>query len=169
MMNEPVSLYLVRHAIAAERGDEYPDDGKRPLTDRGIKRFRKIAKGLADIGVEVDLILSSPLVRARQTADILSAALSGHPQIVETDALRPEAAFSELMAVLGKHAGSTGIALTGHQPSIGVFAARLAGAKGEFDIKKGGVCRIDMDRLPTSGTGTLRWLATPKLLTGLRR
>jgi phosphohistidine phosphatase len=168
MKNEPVNLYLVRHAIAAERGEEYPDDGKRPLTVRGVKRFRRIAKRLAEMGMRVDLILSSPFVRARQTADILAQALPGHPPIVETDALLPGATFSELSAVLGDHAQATAIAMTGHQPSIGAFAARLAGCRGEFDMRKGGVCRIDVERLPATGPGALRWLATPKLLTGLR-
>jgi len=168
MTNDPVSLYLIRHAIAAERGDQYPDDGMRPLTDRGIKRFRKIAKGLAEMGVEVDLILTSPLVRARQTAEILSQALAGHPPIVETDALLPQATFAELTSALGKQEKAASIALTGHQPSIGVFAGRLLGCKGEVEMKKGGVCRIDVDRLPAAGPGLLRWLATPKLLMGLR-
>ena len=167
MKNEPIALYLVRHAIAAERGDDYPDDGKRPLTDRGIKRFRKIAKALAGMGVDVDVILSSPLVRARQTAEILAQALPGHPPIVESDALLPGAAFSELAAALAEYDHAEGIAMTGHEPSIGAFAARLAGAKGEFDLKKGGACRIDVERLPVSGPGRLRWLATPKLLTGV--
>jgi phosphohistidine phosphatase len=168
MTNEPISLYLVRHAIAAERGDDYPDDGKRPLTERGIKRFRKIAKALAELGVEVDVILSSPLVRARQTAEILSQTLAGHPAIVETDALLPGASFVDLAVVLGEHASASSLALTGHQPSIGAFAARLAGCKGEFEIKKGGACRVDVAELPPTGPGQLRWLATPRMLTGLR-
>jgi phosphohistidine phosphatase len=168
MKNEPIALYLVRHGIAAERGDEFPDDGKRPLTERGIKRFRKIAKALAGMDVKVDVILSSPFVRAKQTAELLSQALPGHPPIVETDALLPGAAFSELAEVLGGQAQAGAIAMTGHQPSIGAFAARLAGCRGEFDMKKGGACRIDVDRLPVSGPGRLRWLATPKLLAGLQ-
>jgi phosphohistidine phosphatase len=168
MKTEPIALYLVRHAIAAERGDDYPDDGKRPLTERGIKRFRRIAKALADMGVEVDVILSSPFARAKQTAEILSQALPGHPPIVETDGLLPEAAFSDLAEALGGHAQCGAVAMIGHQPSIGALAARLAGCKGEFELKKGGACRIDVERLPVSGPGRLKWLATPKLLAGLR-
>jgi phosphohistidine phosphatase len=168
MKNDPIALYLVRHGIAAARGDDYPDDAKRPLTARGIKRFRKIAKALAEMGVEADVILSSPLVRAKQTAEILAEALPGHPPIVETNALLPGAAFPELSAVLAEHAQASAIAMTGHEPSIGAFAARLAGCRSEFEVKKGGACRIDVDRLPVSGPGRLRWLATPKLLAGLR-
>jgi phosphohistidine phosphatase len=168
MKDQPIALYLVRHAIAAERGDEYPDDAKRPLTERGIKRFRKVAEALAAMGAEADVILTSPLVRARQTAEILSQTLPGHPPIVETAALLPEATFADLSAELDRHGKAAGIAMTGHQPSIGTFAARLAGCRGDFEVKKGGACRIDVDRLPPSAPGRLRWLATPKLLAGLR-
>ena len=70
-----LELYLIRHGIAAERGDEYPDDSKRPLTNQGISRLRKEAKALAELGVEFDQILTSPLVRTRQTADILGESM----------------------------------------------------------------------------------------------
>ena len=91
-MAERYSLYLVRHAIAAERGDEYPDDSKRPLTVAGIARFRKVARGLVGWASTSISILTSPFERARQTADILAEQLRGHPQVVETEALVPGAA-----------------------------------------------------------------------------
>src|SRR5512146_79417 len=87
-----MKLYLVRHAIAAERGIQYPDDSKRPLTGQGMSRFREVVEGLAMLGVKVDLVLASPLVRALQTAQILSAGLPGHPPIEETPALTPGSA-----------------------------------------------------------------------------
>ena len=65
----PCELYLVRHAIAAERGEDWPDDSKRPLTTTGVSRFRDVVKGLAWFDVGLDEIYSSPLVRAKQTAD----------------------------------------------------------------------------------------------------
>ena len=67
-MPGPYELYLVRHGLAEERGDAWPDDTKRPLTDEGISRMRKAARGLARLGVSVEVVLTSPLVRARQTA-----------------------------------------------------------------------------------------------------
>ena len=66
-------LYLVRHALAAERGDDWPDDTKRPLTTRGIQRFRDGLPGLTELEMSIEEIFSSPLVRAKQTADILAA------------------------------------------------------------------------------------------------
>ena len=70
-MPQTRQLYLVRHAIAAERGDKWPDDTKRPLTHKGAARMRQAVEGLRALGVEIDLVLTSPLVRAEQTADIL--------------------------------------------------------------------------------------------------
>ena len=66
-MATPTELYIVRHAIAAERGSEWPDDTKRPLTERGINRFKEVVKGLRRLDITVDEVFTSPLVRARQT------------------------------------------------------------------------------------------------------
>ena len=167
-MADSYSIYLVRHAIAAERGDEYPDDSKRPLTGQGMSRFRKAARGLVEIGVEVDLILTSPFVRARQTADILSEQLRGNPTVVETNALVPGAAHADLIAELANHAKRSAVALVGHEPGIGRSAARLVGARGVFEFKKGGVCRIDLSSLPPAGPGRLIWFVPPKMLVGVK-
>ena len=83
-MPGPYELYLVRHGLAEERGDAWPDDTKRPLTDEGISRMRKGARGLARLGLSVEVVLTSPLVRARQTAEILAAALDPRPSLVKT-------------------------------------------------------------------------------------
>jgi phosphohistidine phosphatase len=167
-MADSYSLYLIRHAIAAERGDQYPDDAKRPLTGQGMGRFRKAVRGLAELDVELDVILTSPFVRARQTADILSEQLRGHPEVIETAALIPGAAHADLIAELANHAKRSTLALVGHEPGIGTAAARLVGAKGAFEFKKGGVCRIDVSSLPPAGPGRLVWFATPKMLVGVK-
>jgi phosphohistidine phosphatase len=168
-MPECYTIYLVRHAIAAERGDEYPDDGKRPLTPDGAARFRKVARGLAALDPTVDLVLTSPLVRARQTAEILSEHLASHPPVAETSALLPGAAFSDLVAELGGHARRSGIALVGHEPGIGASAARLIGVRGALEFRKGGICRVDVDSLPPAGPGRLVWFAPPKVLSRVGR
>lgn len=168
-MADSYALYVIRHAIAAERGDEYPDDATRPLTPHGTSRFRKVARGLAALEAEIDVILTSPMVRARQTAEILSQQLRGHPPVVETAALEPGARYQDLFAELGRHARVTGIALVGHQPGIGEIAARLVGHRGSFEFRKGAVCRIDIDQLPPPGPGRLRWFAPPKMLASLSR
>ena len=81
-MPGPYELYLVRHGLADERGDSWPDDTKRPLTEEGISSLRKSARGLARAGVSFDVILTSPLVRTRQTADVIASAFDPRPPIV---------------------------------------------------------------------------------------
>ncbi len=134
------------------------------MTEDGISRFQNVVAGLKELKVEVGLILASPLLRARQTADLLSKGLDHHPPVVETDALSPGADYRELMAELGRHARTSGLALVGHEPHIGEATARLLGCPARVEFRKGGVCRIDVDDLPPSGPGRLRWFAPPKLL-----
>ena len=161
-------LYLVRHAVAAERGEDYPDDAKRPLTPRGTKRFGEAVEGLAAFGVRADVVLTSPLVRAHQTADILAAGLPNRPPVVEVRWLAPGIATAEAVRALAGHEDVTSAALVGHEPGLGELAARLVGAQTAFAFKKGGVCRIDFDTIPTASDGHLRWFATPRMLRRLR-
>jgi phosphohistidine phosphatase len=168
-MPGPYEIYLVRHGVAAERGDAWPDDTKRPLTADGLSKMEKAARGLARLDVGFDLILSSPLVRARQTADVLSAELDGHPPIVNTDSLAPGSDYADLIATLEKHARKPRIALVGHEPGIGELAARFIGSRHAIEFKKGAVCRIDLDEIPPSGLGDLRWMMPPRFLRALRK
>src|SRR6185503_9629763 len=103
-MSAPCELYLVRHAIAAERGDEWPDDTKRPLTERGIARFKTIVKGLAWMDVVVDEIYTSPLVRAKQTASVLAAGLPNKPPVKTLEALAPGHTPSAVLQELSRAA-----------------------------------------------------------------
>ena len=159
-----LELYLVRHAIAAERGADYPDDSKRPLTSDGIARFRKETKALAALGVDVDHIISSPLVRAKQTAEILSAALPSQPSITTSDALAPAGTPTAVYQELAKHMRKARIALVGHEPNIGELAARLIGSRTPMEFKKGAICRIDFEVFPPKGHGHLRWFVMPRML-----
>src|SRR6185503_19114772 len=97
-------LYLIRHGMAEERGDAWPDDAKRPLSEEGMERLRKSARGLARLDVWIDVVFTSPLVRARQTADIVSAAFDPRPSIITIDSLAPEGTYASLAADLEKHA-----------------------------------------------------------------
>jgi len=159
-----VQLYLIRHGIAAERGDAYPDDSKRPLTAEGISRLRKQVKGLKALGVRLDVIVSSPLVRTRQTADIVSDGLEGKPDVVLSDALAPEGTSTAVYQELARHAKKRAVALVGHEPNLGQLAARLIGTRHALTFKKGGVCRIDVEALPPRGAGSLYYFLPPRLL-----
>ena len=86
-MAAQIELYLVRHAIAADRGPKYPDDRLRPLTPAGAKQFAKSVAGLVEMDVVIDFVLTSPLVRARETATLLAAGLKPKPALVEIEAI----------------------------------------------------------------------------------
>jgi phosphohistidine phosphatase len=159
-----LELYLIRHGVAAERGDEYPDDSKRPLTASGISRLRKEASALDALGVAFDQIVTSPLLRTRQTADVIAESLKGNPPVVTSDALAPAGTPGAVMQELAKHARKGSVALVGHEPNLGELAARLIGSRRPLEFKKGGICRIDFDTLPPKGTGHLRWFVTPRML-----
>jgi phosphohistidine phosphatase len=163
-----LELYLIRHGIAAERGDEYPDDSKRPLTSGGITRLRKEAKALDALGVAFDHIITSPLVRTRQTADVFAETLKSKPSVSSSDALAPAGTPAAVIQDLTKHARKARVALVGHEPNIGELAARLIGARLPMEFKKGAICRIDFETLPPKGLGQLRWFITPKMLRNIK-
>lgn len=168
-MPGPYELYLIRHGIAAKRGEACPDDTKRPLTEQGMTRLRKAARGLAALGVSFDVVLTSPLVRTRQTAEIAAGVSDPRPPIVAIDSLAPEGSVPAVLADLEKHTRRRRIALVGHEPGIGELAARLSGSRHPVEFRKGAVCRIDVETLPIAGPGTLRWLLTPKILRMIKK
>jgi len=162
------SLYLVRHAIAFDRGVDWPDDTKRPLTHKGAARMREVVDGLRELGVTIDVVVTSPLVRAKQTADLIIAGWPEPPAVVVSSSLAPGAAPSAIADVLSQHTQADGIALVGHEPGLGELAAWLIGARHPLVFKKGGVGRIDVPAIPLQGSGELVWMATPKMLRALR-
>jgi phosphohistidine phosphatase len=149
------SLYLVRHAIAADPSPAYATDAIRPLTEEGIERWRQQVRGLRTLDVEVEMILTSPYARCRQTAEILAEGLPGTP---------PGGPIADVLDGTGNYRRFATLALVGHEPSIGSLAAQLMGAQGSVPFKKGAVCRIDVEALPPRGAGQLIWLLPPKVL-----
>ena len=166
---EPCDLYLVRHAIAAERGEQWPDDTKRPLTDTGMTRFKEAVAGLAWLGVEIDEIFTSPLVRAKQTATLLADGLGNKTSVKTLDALSPGHTPRQVMNELSRTAKRRRIALVGHEPGLGELAAHLLGAARPLPFKKGGVCYIAVQGLTSRRAGELLWFLPPKLLRRLTR
>jgi phosphohistidine phosphatase len=162
-------LYLIRHGVAERRGEAWPDDSKRPLTQDGMSKLRKSARALKRIGVVLDMIVTSPLVRTRQTAEIVAGALDPHPHIVTAESLAPGGTVAAVLSDLEKHAKRERIAIVGHEPGIGELAARLIGSRHPIPFKKGAVCRIDLEGLPPAGPGDLRWFLTPRILRAIRR
>jgi phosphohistidine phosphatase len=118
-MPGPYELYLIRHGVAEEQGDSWPDDTKRPLSEDGMNRLRKSARGLAALGVSFDVVLTSPLVRTKQTADIVAGAFDPRPPIVTADSLAPGGSVQAVLADLEKQSRWSGTSLgsASSQPS----------------------------------------------------
>jgi len=169
LVPDSYELYLIRHGVAEERGDAWPDDARRPLTEDGMSRMKKNARGLVRLGVTFDVVLTSPLVRARQTAEIVAAAFATRPPVVVIESLSTNGSAQAVITDLEAHSRRGRIALVGHEPGIGELAAKLAGSRRAFEFKKGAVCRIDVESLPPAGAGTLKWFLTPKIMRELRK
>lgn len=168
-MPGPYVIFVIRHALAEDRGDAWPDDAKRPLSEDGMSSMRKAARGLARLGVTIDVVLTSTLVRAKQTAEIVAGGLNPRPPVSTVDSLAPGGTYQAIVADLEKQTRRKHIAIVGHEPGIGEFAARLIGSRHPIEFKKGAVCRIDVDSIPPSGPGDLRWLLTPKILRSIKK
>jgi phosphohistidine phosphatase len=163
-----MKLYLVRHGIATQRlGGAITTDAQRPLTEEGRNETRVVASALRRLGVAPDLIVSSPLVRAFQTAEILAEVLTRSTQVELCEALAPGGNASDLYKALRSFKEANEIFLVGHEPDMGRLAGTLLWAGPELDIpfKKAGVCRVDVTSLPPTAPGTLKWFITPKVAT----
>jgi phosphohistidine phosphatase len=159
-------VYLIRHAAAFERdAKRWPDDELRPLTPEGVKKFRKAAAGLERLAERVSRVWTSPLARARQTAEILSA-VARWPRAQELAALAPGHAPAEVLAALREQAVDA-LALVGHEPALSeLIAASIAGGSAHLacELKKGGAACLEFSSSVRAGRARLEWLITPRAL-----
>ncbi|HEY9776096.1 MAG TPA: phosphohistidine phosphatase SixA [Planktothrix sp.] len=165
-----MKLYLVRHGIAQERlGGAVLNDSQRPLTDEGRHETRQVAQALKKLGVRADIVVSSPLTRARQTAEIFNEVLGEKDEVKIADALAPGGSSSGVYKFLQKLNAAEEVFCVGHEPDIGKLAASLMWAGPELDIpfKKAGVLRVDVPDVPPTIPGTLKWFITPKIASHL--
>jgi phosphohistidine phosphatase len=166
-----MELLIVRHAIAFERDRlRWRDDGARPLSPAGIRQLRKAAAGLKRISKAPDRLLTSPLARARQTAQILTD-VAGWPQAEVAPDLSPGGAAQAVLALLGQKRSKL-VAVVGHQPGLGsLLKACLLEEDGALTIemKKNAVACVSFAGSPRAGRAVLKWLATPRMLRRLRR
>ena len=164
-----MNLYLLRHGIAAAKDDPaFESDRERPLTKKGMKKFRKAARGIERLRVSFDAILTSPLVRARQTADIVAEILGQESIVEEIPALAPDSSPEQLLSELSRLEGKENLMLVGHEPFLGKLAGFLLTRKNDSDaqlpLKKGGICRIEIDAVPPTQPVQMHWFLTPKQL-----
>jgi phosphohistidine phosphatase len=163
-----MNLYIIRHAIAVdEASSDYASDSERPLTDKGRKKMRQIAKALRHLGVDFDLILSSPYVRACETAEILADVFKMKNKIVFSDHLIPEGNPELVIGEINEKHTVGSLAIVGHEPHLSALIGLLTAdtTKLEITLKKGGVCHLSADDLHHHDhRATLEWLLPPGIL-----
>jgi len=160
-------LYIMRHGIAVTRGSAaFSDDSKRPLTPQGKQKMREIAKGLSRIGSRPDWIVTSPLVRAVETAEIVAEVMGNNVPVDFCEALKPAGSAEGLIAFIAKRPNRKRVMVVGHEPDLSEMAARLIGAGRHANLafKKGGCCLITFDEFPPTSPGQLVWWLTPRLM-----
>ena len=156
-----MELYLLRHAHAGDPGTWDGPDDRRPLSDKGQKQADRLGRFLAGIGFEADAIITSPKVRAAQTAKLVADRL-GLP-VGEDERLAGEVSIGTLEAILHDVGDPARPVMVGHDPDFTELVALLCGAA-RVPMKKGTLARIDVSRPLEPGSGTLRWLVPPDLL-----
>jgi len=159
-------LYIVRHAWAGEFGDpRYPNDRLRPLTDEGRTRFSRVVRKLVKRDFHPAVIATSPLVRCRETADIIAARVPGKPPIVELEALAPGSDLTAMLAWSAERTSGADLVWVGHMPDVAELTAAMIGDRHALlRFPKGGIACLACDAAPRAGSAQLVWLATAKLL-----
>jgi phosphohistidine phosphatase len=160
-----MELLLVRHAIALPRDPLAGDDALRPLTRRGRRRMRRAARGLRMLVPGVDLICSSPLVRARETAAILGL-LYQDAERLESGALAPGAGAEAVVELLREHSEHDAVALVGHEPDLSELGSWLCAgvSRSVLELRKGAACLIAFESAPGAARGRLLWSLPPRVL-----
>jgi phosphohistidine phosphatase len=165
--NKGMIVYFLRHVSAGQHKVLPKEEEKRPIDKIGEQQCHVMGRALAALGVEVDAIISSPLTRAVQTAELTVTELGYKHRIVISEAMRPEASYDQFHDLLEHYSKSKAIMVVGHNPSITEFLLRLVTGSDHvecIDFKKGAVARVDFE----AGKGVLNWLFTPKMASKLQ-
>jgi phosphohistidine phosphatase len=156
-------VYFLRHANAGERMSNPKKDEKRALDEAGIEQCGIVGRALAALDVQVDVILSSPLKRAAQTASLVGNEVSYEGKLQLEAGLRPGASFADFRKLLDKYAKYESVMVVGHNPNLSEFLGRVVsdtGCEASIELKKGAVARVEVNR----NGSTLLWMVTPKFL-----
>lgn len=167
-----MKLYLLRHGIAADLGQPgITRDADRPLTDEGISKTKRIGAALRSLAVECDLILTSPYVRARQTAELVASALCMERRLEEEPALACGGDARQIFeGIRRRKPVPAGVMLVGHEPDLSrLISLLVSGGTGlGVVMKKGGLCRLDIADLRYGRCAALEWLLTPRQMLLMR-
>ncbi len=166
-----MDLYILRHAIAEERPKRsHEDDSQRRLTREGARKMCRIASGMREAGLSFDLILTSPYLRAMETAEIVMQEFGIKKVLEATEELAPHGNPRKLIDQLtGRHAKRKSVLLVGHEPYLSNLISLLlsGGTNLEVRLKKGGLCKLTASELQYGRCATLEWLLTPRFLRAL--
>jgi len=164
-----MEIYFLRHANAGEPKLSRAKDEQRPLDDLGIEQCHAVGRALSALDLELDVLISSPLLRARQTAAIVAEELGHKDEIVLDEALRPEAGYEKFEELLARHKDSDAIMVVGHNPSQTEFLNQLVSgsATEAIELKKCAVARVD--KKESSQPATLKWLMPPKVVRAIQQ
>jgi phosphohistidine phosphatase len=163
MKGETVQLLLLRHGIAQDGHTGLPD-AERALTEEGRKKLRQVLQTAAKAGVRPDLILSSPLKRALQTAEMAKRVLKYSGEIGQTRVLAPGSTVEQVWEEIRLHRDQPSLLLAGHNPQFQHLAGYLLGHIDlKMEFKKGALLRVDMESFGAAPRGVLRWCLTAKL------
>ena len=157
-----MELYFLRHADAGSRETWKGSDASRPLSAEGTARMEREAEALALLRLPVDVIIASPLVRARQTAEIVARRLGLEDALRDDERLAPGFSVEDLGGLLQDYRDHRALLLVGHEPDFSTVISACIGG-GQVECKKGGVARVDI-RSPGSIEGVLVWLLPPRVL-----
>lgn len=159
-------VYFLRHASAGERVSNPKKDEKRALDQIGIEQCGNVGRALNSLDTQIEVIISSPLKRAAQTASLVGNEMGYEGKLQLEDALRPEASFSDFRKLLDKYSRYDAIMVVGHNPNLSEFVGRSiseTGCEAGIALRKGAVAKIDMGR----NSASLDWCLTPKLVRAL--
>ena len=161
-----MNLYILRHGLAVDHGTPgYKKDADRPLTPEGVRKLARVTKAMETLDVSFDLIVSSPYVRARQTAEIVADAFKAGEKLKFSETLIPGGSSKQLIDLLNRLAPPwEDIILVGHEPYLSELISLLISGEetAGIELKKGGLCKLSMETLKHGRCATLQWLLTPK-------
>ncbi|MDC8453763.1 MAG: phosphohistidine phosphatase SixA [Candidatus Nitrosotalea sp.] len=159
-----MDLLVLRHGEAG-RGSALPGDSTRALTTEGKQEIADLSNGLKSLGVKLDVIYTSPLLRAKQTAEIVAKSLKYKGKIEELDSLKPEGSKLDFYSVLSKLKQDSVVLVVGHEPYLSDMIGEAISPSGcRINLKKAGLARIKVISTLPKIKGELRWLLTPKQL-----
>lgn len=160
-----MDLFILRHGEAGRGSITARDDSKRALTLEGEKEIKNISEGIKELGIEFDYIFTSPLLRAKQTAELVSKIVTSKNQIKELDELKPEGNKLQLYSKLSNLKQDSSVLIVGHEPYLsGLAGEAISNGECKIDLKKAGLIRIRVTHTLPKLKGELRWLLTPKHL-----